>query len=68
MKMDSLIMKSSLALTKRVTRACHLTCLLILVKRPLWLDATNLDLLQNSTISDGGSISQWLDQSGNVMT
>ena len=31
----------------------------------LWLDATNLDLLQNSTITDGGSISQWLDQSGN---
>ena len=31
----------------------------------LWLDATNVDLKQNTTLSNGGSISQWKDQSGN---
>ena len=31
----------------------------------LWIDATNVDLKQNTTISNGGSISQWKDQSGN---
>ena len=31
----------------------------------LWIDATNVDLKQNTTLSNGGSISQWKDQSGN---
>ena len=31
----------------------------------LWLDGTNVDLMQNTTITDGESISEWLDQSGN---
>ena len=30
-----------------------------------WMDATNVDLKQNTTLSNGGSISQWKDQSGN---
>ena len=34
----------------------------------LWIDATNVDLLQNTTVTDGGSISQWMDQSGNSQT
>ena len=31
----------------------------------LWLDATNVDLKQNTTLSNGDSINQWMDQSGN---
>ena len=31
----------------------------------LWIDATNVHLKQNTTLSNGGSISQWKDQSGN---
>ena len=38
---------------------------LFLGQATLWLDATNVDLKQNTTLSNGGSISQWKDQSGN---
>jgi hypothetical protein len=31
----------------------------------VWLDATNVDLKQNTTLSSGGSVNQWMDQSGN---
>ena len=31
----------------------------------LWIDATNVDLKRNTTVTVGGSISQWKDQSGN---
>ena len=31
----------------------------------LWLDATNIDLQSNATLSDGDTISEWRDLSGN---
>jgi hypothetical protein len=31
----------------------------------VWLDATNVDLKHNTTLSNGGSVNQWLDHSGN---
>ena len=31
----------------------------------LWLDASNIDMLSNSTLSDGDAISEWKDLSGN---
>ena len=31
----------------------------------LWLDASNIDLIDNSTVSNGDGISAWLDLSGN---
>jgi hypothetical protein len=61
--LDSLEIASGSDETNATSLPGHLPS--FLGEATLWLDATNIDLKQNATLSNGGFISAWMDQSGN---